>query len=61
MNKVEKLIRDEAMTMVKKQSRFIASKEDMVKATVNVLSSKGNELRSIMDEVEAFNNMKRGK
>lgn len=61
MNKVEKLIRDEAMTMAKKQSRFIASKKDMVKATVNVLSSKGNELRSIMDEVEAFNNMKRGK
>lgn len=60
MNKVEKLIRDDAMIITKKQSRFISSKDDVVKATVNVLSSKGSELRSMMDEVEAFNNMKRG-
>ncbi len=60
MTNVEKLIRDEAMSIAKKQSRFISSKDDVVKATVNVLSSKGSELRSIMDEVEAFNNMKRG-
>lgn len=48
------------MIITKKQSRFISSKDDVVKATVNVLSSKGSELRSMMDEVEAFNNMKRG-
>lgn len=60
MTKVEKLIKDEAMVIAKKQSRFISSKDDVVKATVNVLSSKGNELRSMMGEVEAFNNMKRG-
>lgn len=60
MNNVEMLIREEAMCIAKKQSRFISSTDDMVKATVNVLSSKGNELKDIMDEVEAFNNMKKG-
>ena len=60
MNNVEKLIMEDAMRIAKKQSRFIANKEDMMEATINVASSKGDELRSMMDEVETFNKMKRG-
>lgn len=58
MTNVEMLIREEAMCIAKKQSRFISSTDDMVKATVNVLSSKGNELKDMMGEVEAFNSRK---
>ena len=33
---------------------------DIMEVTINVASSKGDELRSMVDEVEAFNKMKRG-
>ena len=33
---------------------------DILEATINVASSRGDELRSMVDEVEAFNKMKRG-
>ena len=60
MNKVEKLITENAMRIAKNKSRFITSKNDIIEATINVTSSKGDELRSMVDGVEAFNKMKRG-
>lgn len=58
MTNVEMLIREEATYIAKKQSMFITSKDDMVKSTISILSSKGNELKDMMGEVEAFNSRK---